>query len=275
MTHNYCYFDGKIIPISKARISPDDLGVLRGYGVFDFLRTYNGRPFHLEEHFERFKNSAKEVGLKVPVSYVEVEKAIFSLLKKNRVVDGSFRLVMVGGQTTSGLLAQKPVFYILGEEVYEPSKKELTSGVRLITHEYMRYVPEAKTTNYIEAVRMQNEKNKKKAYEILYVNNGHIFECSTSNIFLIKGTTLITPLEGILGGITREVILELAAPYFKIEERPVSISEINEADEIFISGTNKKVLPVVTVDEIKIGNGKVGEQTKILQALFEEYTQSW
>lgn len=275
MTHNYCYFDGKIIPLSRARISPDDLGVLRGYGAFDFLRTYNGQPFHLEEHFERFKNSAKEIGLKVPVSYAEVESAIYVLLKKNKVADGSFRLVIVGGPTTAGLLAQKPIFYILAEEVYEPSKKELTSGVVLMTHEYMRYVPEAKTTNYIEAVRMQAEKNKRKAYEILYVNDGYVYECSTSNIFLIKGTTLITPLDGILGGITREVILELAAPYFKIEERPVSVAEIKEADEIFISGTNKKVLPVSVVDDIKIGDGKVGEQTKILQALFQEYTQSW
>ena len=275
MTHNYCYFDGKIIPFSKARISPNDLGVLRGYGAFDFLRTYNGQPFHLEEHFERFKNSAKEIGLKVPVSYAEIESAIYSLLKKNKVVDGSFRLVIVGGPTTAGLLAQKPIFYILAEEVYEPSKKELTAGVVLMTHEYMRYVPEAKTTNYIEAVRMQAEKNKRKAYEILYVNDGYVYECSTSNIFLIKGTTLITPLDGILGGITREVILELAEPYFKIEERPVSVSEIKEADEIFISGTNKKVLPVSMIDDIKIGDGKVGEQTKILQALFQEYTQSW
>ena len=275
MTLNYCYFDGKIIPLSKARISPNDLGVLRGYGAFDFLRTYNGQPFHLEEHFERFKNSAKEIGLKVPVSYAEVEGAMYSLLKKNKVTDGSFRLVIIGGPTTSGLLAQKPVFYILAEEVYEPSKKELTSGVKLITHEHMRYVPEAKTTNYIEAVRMQAEKNKRKAYEILYVNDGYVYECSTSNIFLIQGTTLITPLDGILGGITREVILELAAPYFKIEERPVSVDEIKKADEIFISGTNKKVLPVTTIDDIKVGDGKVGEQTKILQVLFEEYTQSW
>lgn len=274
MTLNYCYFDGKIIPISKARISPDDLGVLRGYGVFDFLRTYNGTPFHLKEHFARFQNSAKKIGLKVPVSYIEVERVIYLLLKKNKVLDGSFRLVLVGGSTTAGLQVQKPVFYILAEPVYEPLKKDLELGVKIITHEHMRYVPEAKSTNYIHAVNLQKEIRAQKAFEVLYQYNGYIYECSTCNIFLIKGNTLITPLDGILGGITRQVLLELAQPYFKIEERPVSIAEIKAADEIFVAGTNKPVLPVILIDDIKIGKGKVGEQTKILKALFDEYSKS-
>ena len=273
MTLNYCYFDGKIIPVSKARISPDDLGVLRGYGVFDFLRTYNGRPFHLKEHFVRFQNSAKKIGFKVPVSFAEVEKVIYLLLKKNKVSDGSFRLVLIGGSTTAGLQVQKPVFYILAEPVYEPTKKDITQGVKIITHEHMRYVPEAKSTNYIHAVNLQKEIRKQKAFEVLYKYGGEIYECSTCNIFLIKGKTLITPRDGILGGITRQVLLKLAKLSFKIEERPVLVSEIREVDEIFVAGTNKTVLPVVVVDDIKIGNGKVGEQTKILKALFDEYSK--
>jgi D-alanine transaminase/branched-chain amino acid aminotransferase len=270
MTHKYCYFQGSIIPFDKAHLALNDLGVLRGHGVFDFYRTYNGKPFHLKDHYARFQQSAKSIGLIVPVSFKDFEKITLDLLKKNKVKDASFRAVILGGPVQNSMFSNIPTFYILTEEVYEPTKDQLEKGVSLIVHEYMRYIPEAKTTNYLEAVRLEKERMKQKAYEILYTADGLVLECSTSNIFMIKGNHLITPDKNILNGITRRVILKLAKKDFKIEERDVEIYELLLADEIFITGTNKQILPVVKVGKDIIGNGKVGDKTKLLQRLWWE-----
>jgi branched-subunit amino acid aminotransferase/4-amino-4-deoxychorismate lyase len=270
MTYKYCYFQGAIIPFEKAGVALNDLGVLRAYGAFDFYRTYKGKPFHLKDHYTRFQNSAKSIGLSVPVSFAEFEKITLELLKKNKVKDASFRAVLLGGPVQNSLIASKPTFYILTEEVYNPTKEQLEKGVSLMVHEYLRYVPEAKSTNYVEAVKMQKERVKQKAYEILYVSDGMVLECSTSNIFMIKGKHLITPSKNILKGITRKVILKISKRDFIVEERDVEIYELLLADEVFISGTNKKILPVVKIGKKAVGNGKVGERTKLLQKLWEE-----
>jgi branched-chain amino acid aminotransferase len=270
MTYKYCYFQGKIIPFDKAHIALNDLGVLRGHGVFDFYRTYNGKVFYSKEHFTRFQNSAKSIGLSVPISFSEFEKITLDLLKKNKVKDASFRAVLLGGPVQNSLSPAKPTLYILTEEVYEPSKIQLEKGVTLMIHEFMRYIPEAKSTNYVEAVKMQKEKQKQKAYEILYVSGGNVLECSTSNIFMIKDDTLITPVKNILNGITRRAVLKIAKKDFKVEERDVKLEELLSADEVFITGTNKEVLPIVKIGKNVIGNGKVGEKAKVLMKLWRE-----
>ncbi len=275
MIHKYCYFDGKIIPVNKARIVPNDLGVLRGYGAFDFSRTYNGKLFRPKDQYARFQNSTKKIGLKLPVSGKKFEEILYQLLKKNKVADASFRAVMTGGPSEDMISVKKPLLFILVEPAYAPTPIQYSKGVKLITHEYMRYAPEAKTTNYIEAVKLQKEKKKQGAFEILYTFNGNIFECASSNFFLFKGKTLVTAKNSVLPGITRKTVLTIAKPHFNIEEREVSFSEISEADEVFITGANKKILPIVKIGNIVIGSGKVGEQTKILQRLFDEYVSAW
>jgi len=274
MIHKYCYFQGAITQFDKAHISLNDLGVLRGYGVFDFYRSYNGKPFHLKEHYARFQNSARSIGLTVPVSFKNFEKITLDLLKKNKVKDASFRAVLLGGPVQNSLAPARPTFYILNEEAYAPTDEQAKNGVSLMVHEYLRYIPEAKTTNYMEAVKMQKEKIKQKAYEILYVLNGEVLECSTSNIFMIKGKHLITPKKNILKGITRKVILKIAKKDFIIEERDVEIYELLLADEVFISGTNKEILPIIKVGKKVIGNGKVGEKTKLLMKLWKDITHN-
>jgi len=270
MTHKYCYFQGAIVLFEKAGIALNDLGVLRAYGAFDFYRTYNGKPFHLKDHYARFQNSAKSIGLTVPISFKQFEEITLNLLKKNKIKDASFRAVLLGGPVDNSLLSTKPTFYILVEEAYNPTKEQLEKGVKLMTHEYLRYIPEAKSTNYVEAVKMQKEKIKQKAYEILYLSNGLVLECSTSNIFIIKGNHLITPSKNILKGITRKIVLKIAKKDFVVEEREVEIYELLLADEVFITGANKKILPIVKIDKKIVGKGKVGEKTKLLQRLWEE-----
>ena len=274
---SYCYFNGKIITSSKIKISPYDLGILRGYGVFDVMRTQSGKLFLSEDHWKRLKNSAKELNLKIQISKEEFQEIITKLLKLNRFKESIIRTVLTGGMSKNGFdFENKETFYILIEK-FKPLPRECFSqGVNVITLEYLRDVPEAKITNYIAAIKNQKKKNKKKALEIIYTNKGKALEMSTSNFFIVKKGQLITPQKNILFGITRKLVIKLAKENgFDIQEREIKTGELFSADEVFLTATNKDIVPVVKIDNKKVGNGKVGKATKELMKIFQEFAKNY
>jgi len=274
MLTKYIYVNGKVMPADKPAILINDIGFLRSYGIFDFMRTYQGKIFYWPEHWQRFVNSARQLDLKVPIKKGEAEKIIYNLIKKNGLKEASIRLVLTGGPTTNGLdfNPRQPTFAILIETVHSLPAKLFQTGAKLITFDYNRLIPESKNLNYIWAVKLQQEKNKKKVVEILYTSGDKVLECSTSNFFIIKKNKLITAKEGILFGITRYVALELVKkhlPELVIEERELKFNELKTADEAFITATNKNILPITQIDNIKIGQGRIGEKTKkLMEAYF-------
>ncbi len=276
MVKPYCYYNGEVKLVAKVGLPLNDLGILRGYGVFDFLRTYNGKPFHLKEHFARFKNSAKLFNLSVPITEKEVAAIIWSLQKKNKMPEASIRLVLTGGLSLNGLsLSKTPSFFMLMEDVYEFPDSVFTKGAKLITFDYERLIPQSKNLNYITAVKLQKAKQKAKAVEILYTNDGYISEAATSNIFLVKDGVLVTTKEGILLGVTRNLVIKLARKIMKVEERPIKLSELLKADECFITATNKKITPIVKINARTISTGKPGEYTKELLSEFNELIRTY
>lgn len=261
--HPYCFFNGKITRSNKPLIKVNDISILRGFAAFDFMRVYNKKPFQFKDHMARFKNTAKVMGLKNPFSDAEILKAIKILIQKNKSNDYQVRFILTGGETKNGLEPSIPVFYILFEKLIDLPKSNYENGTKLITHEYQRLLAETKNSNYMQAVLLQKKKTKEKAVEILYVWNSAVLEASTSNIFIIKNKVLITPNENILKGITRKLVIEIAKKLkYKVIEKQITIEELFSADEIFLSATNKKVLPVVQIDSKIINDGKVGEVTK-------------
>lgn len=268
----YCYCNGKIQELSKARVAPNDIGLLRGYAVFDFLRTEHGKLFLFKEHFARLKRSAAMLDLKVPISEAACLKVIKQLLRKNKVKDASFRLVLSGGPTEDGMSFRKPNFFILVEDRYDYPDHVFQKGGTLISHEHERQFAEAKTTNYLTAIKLQKAKKSAGAVEILYISRGKVLEASTSNFFLVKGNNLVTAKDHVLGGTIRQVIISLAKKLgWDVEERDVFVGELKEADEAFITATNKKVTPIVKIDKLTIANGRVGPKTKQLLTAFEDY----
>jgi branched-subunit amino acid aminotransferase/4-amino-4-deoxychorismate lyase len=261
---SYCYFNGKIIPTEKATLGVTDIGLLRGYAAFDFLRTYNGKPFLLDAHLTRFWHSAALLHLRIPVTKTGLKKIITALLKKNHYSESTIRIFITGGELRGSLGFQptKPTFFILVAPVNPLPKALYRNGVRLITHTLQRELHEAKTSNYLSAAKMQREYAAKGAFETLYVYNGHVLEAATSNIFIVKRNVLITPKHGVLIGRTRNLVMTLAKGHYRVQERAVTVSELRAADEVFLTATLKDVLPVVKVDNKKIANGKVGPVTK-------------
>ncbi len=271
---NSCYINGKIVSEDKASVGISDLGLLRGYAVFDFLRTYNGRPFLLSEHLRRLENSAKLVGLKVPLSRAKIAQIIDGLLKKNKLNEATIKIIITGGASKDGLTydIKSPTAIVIAKEIYQRQNEIYEKGVKMITCDFQRNNSGAKTTDYITMLKLQNQKQKQKAFEILYINKNLVLEGATSNFFLFKKNVLITPKNNILAGTIRKFVMGLAKNKFKVEERDVKVSELKIATEAFLTSTTREVLPVVRIDNVTIGNGNVGENTKWLMGIFKNKT---
>jgi len=271
----YCFLNGKITPLSKAKVNVSDIGLLRGYGVFDYLRSYNGRPFLFKEHFDRFKKSADQLKIKIPISEKKIEKVVNKLLIKNRIKNAGIRIVLTGGSSADSINYDfnSPTFFILIDDLHSYPSFIYNKGVKLITFEYQREKPNAKSNNYITMVSLKELKEKKKAFEVLYTFNNHILEGSTCNFFIFKRGTLVTSKDNILHGTRRNLVLGLAKGKFKTEERPIKLNEIKEASEAFVTSTSRDIVPVVKVDNVIIGNGKVGKNTKYMMNLFQEFVE--
>jgi D-amino acid aminotransferase len=269
--NQYCFLNGQIVPVDEAKVSVLDIGLLRGYGIYEGIAAFKGKPFRFADHWNRFLFGAHILNLNVPITEEKGEKVITELLEKNGFKDrANIRFILTGGQTIGGIEYnfETPTFYIVTEN-WEALPKELyEDGAKLITYRHLRELPEFKTINYIRAVNLQNFRKEEKAVEILYTYDGEVLECATSNVFIVKDGALITPAENILKGITRKVVLEIASQKYQIEERPVTEAELKTADEVFITSSFKDVVPVVKIDDFTVGNGGVGAVTKDLMGEF-------
>lgn len=276
MKGRFTYLNGKILPHEKALVGADDIGLSRAFGVYDGIMTYGGKPFEIGMHFKRLSRSAKLMGLRVPVTESELERIIISLVKKNHFKQPIVRVLLTGGTTLRGIDfdASSPTFIVLLEELSQPSPADYKKGIRVITHEFQRQIPEAKTINYITAVRLQGAMRKARAIEAVYTSGGKALEATTSNLFIVKKGVLITPKENILNGITRQVVMKLAKGVYKIEEWTIRLKELYGADEVFLTSSFKEVLPVTVIDGKKIGKGVPGVVTLDLAKRFNAYTTS-
>jgi len=272
--NHYCYFNGQILPEDDIRFQINDLGILRGYSVFDYLRTYNFIPFLLQDYLVRFENSVKSIDLSLPISKEEITEKIEELLfwRADKTQDVGIRLLMTGGYSENGYNApEHPNFLIRIEDLKPKPRSDYEQGVKVITHQYQRELPEIKTTNYSRALIIHKAMQVQKAVDALYHLDGNISECTRNNFFLFKGNTLVTPKNNILRGITRRTVLDLAASKFQVEERDIYLEELKEATEAFKTGTNTRVLPVIQIDELKINKKQVGPNTKALIQMFADF----
>lgn len=276
MTQPICYLNGKYVPFDQACLPLNDLGIVRGYGVFDFLRTYNAVPFKLTEHIQRLQNSAKLIGLSLPWSIPEIEEITQNTLTHNHLPEANIRIVVTGGASADFITPLgQPSLMVIVTPVSEYPKEYYEQGIKVITVPIERFIPKAKSLNYISAIGALQQAKQTNAVEALYMNSqGDVLEGTTTNFFVFRGSQLITPKEGILNGITRDVILELAKDRFEIVEQSIAYSQLNHCDEAFITSSTKEIMPVVQIDELHISQGTPGENTKTLIHLFHKYTKS-
>jgi branched-subunit amino acid aminotransferase/4-amino-4-deoxychorismate lyase len=262
----YCYLNGNIVPIQEAKIPITDIGLLRGYAIFDSIAAMNGNIIFFDAHYKRFVRSARIMHLKIPDSKHKIETNIYKLLLKNHYDSSRIKLVLTGGKLIGGLEydVRSAHLIILVQKGSNPKEKDYRRGVKLITYEHQRELSAAKSNDYITAVNIQSLRRQAGAVEILYTFEGKVLEATTSNFFIVKGDRLITAKKDVLIGIVRGKVLRLAKKFLDVEERIVKVSELKTADEAFITSTFRKVLPVVRINNLVIGSGKVGQKTKLL-----------
>ena len=272
---HYQYFNNQIYPIDAALFKTTDLGLLRGYSIFDYFRTFNGVPFRWNDYWQRFENSARMLQLELPVNKQDAAAILADLYKKSGEAEVAFRFLLTGGYASDSVTALLPNLLIRTETLLNDNAVARTKGIKVLPYEYMRDLPGVKSTNYMHMMLMAGEMKRKQADDLLYHKNGEVSELTRSNIFIVKGDSLITPDRNILHGITRRVVMEMAGPYLDVQVRPVSLEELLQADEVFTTSSTKFVMPVVQVGEKVIGSGIVGKRILHLQKLFNELVTGW
>jgi branched-chain amino acid aminotransferase len=265
------YIDGMFVDDETAAVSVKDIIVLRGYGVFDFMITYNRRPFRLKQHVQRLQNSANEIGLKLRHSAAQICAIVEETVQKNNHHEESnVRIVYSGGVSSDGVTPEgNGILMVLVTPRHELPRWWYTEGAKIITVDMERYMPLAKSTNYLSAVYALEQARKQDAIESIYVDrDGRVLEGTTSSIFFFKNGTLITPDDNILPGVTRSVVLDLVKGEFEVELRDIKGSELDTMDEVFLTASNKEVVPVVKVNGLTIGDGRPGRKTQVVMQRF-------
>lgn len=277
-TSQFCYLNGEMLPLVEAKVSVLDLGILRGFGIYEGITAFNGEPFLFNDHWARFGRSATPLGLVIPRTKEEVLDAMRTLIKHNASGPrANIRMVLTGGEAEGGLehVKGRETLFIVAEEFVPLPAALYENGGHLITHDHQRFMAETKTIGYITAVTLQERRRAAGAIEILYTSGGRVLECATSNVFIVKDGVIATPDANILKGITRNVVIELARESHSVEECPISLEEFFDADEVFITSSFKDIVPIVSVDARIIGSGKPGPITHDLMARFAEHTKKY
>ena len=279
------YLNGKFLSEEEAKVSVFDHGLLYGDGVFEGIRSYNGKIFKLDEHLKRLYNSAKSILLEMPLEFSELKEATIQTVRTNKLKDSYIRIVVTRGIGDLGLDPNKckiPTLFIIAskiqlypEVVYEKGIDVVAVATRRNANESIN--PAIKSLNYLNNILAKIEANNAGATEGIILNqDGFVSEGTGENIFIVKGDTLSTPpvSVGTLEGITRDVVMELGKNIgLKVKEDNITRYDIYTCEEMFLTGTAAEIVPVVKVDGRIIGSAKPGKITKKIRDEFINLTQ--
>jgi len=272
------FVDGAFVPAENAVIPVDDLAVLRGIGICDIMRTFHGKPYFLDEHIDRLMESGKKIGLALPWTRADIKQIVLDTLEKNPGLEEvNIRIVITGGSSSDFMTPSgRPRLIVMITPINKLPEEWYARGIKVITLVQERPLAGAKVTSYIPAAMALNQARAAGAVEVIYIDrHQNALEGTTSNLFAFFSNTLVTPpADGILKGITRKVILSLAKDRFDISETPLPLEKLLTADEVFITGTNKGVVPVVKIDDALIGDGRPGPNTRVLMTALSDHSRS-
>lgn len=279
------YLNGSLVPCSQARISVFDHGFLYGYGLFETMRAYNGKIFLLERHVKRLLEGAEAIGLG-GLGGIDLAQACRDTLKANQLTEARLRITVTNGESEVLPWEEKPgaPTVVVTSRPYQGFSSEkyeqgFRVGIASVRRDALSGVSEVKSVNYLVSVLARVETARYGLDEALLLNeDGYIAEGGNSNVFFVRGSRLVTPSlgSGILPGITREVVAELADGLgIIVTEGTVGLGVIRQCEEAFLTSSIIEVMPVVAVrDEngqmMNIGTGKPGEITRQLLAAYQE-----
>lgn len=251
MNGNWLFLNNEFIRQDEAFLPITDLAIQRGYGIFDFFRTRNNVPLYIDEHIHRFYYSAHKMRLTINLLPPELKEIIYQLIQRNNIPDSGIRISLTGGLSPDGYSIAAPNLFL----TQQPFRPTAQKSIKLILHDYQRELPDVKTINYIMGIWLQPFIKERSADDVLYFKDGLIRECPRSNFFIVtKDNVVVTPASRILKGIIRKKVLEVAKSYFAIEERDITIKDLQQAKEAFITSSTKQILPVVQINDLELNS---------------------
>jgi len=279
-TPQMIYVSGRMAPEREATVSALDAGLLLGAGLFETLRTYGGKTFRLDRHLARLRASGEVFRVFLKESDAEIAGIIAQLVEANGVPDARIRITATRGPLTEELAddeAPRATLIITAgpmtpyaAELYERGCTVVVSDIRTNETDPVAF---HKTTNYLRNLMALRDAHRARAVEALCFNSkNRLAEGSISNVFLVSGGRLLTPPveEGLLAGITRQTVLELAADEeVPAEQRPLGINDLLDAEEVFLTNSIMEVLPVGRIEQHEVGDGKPGPITRNLAAAYK------
>ena len=270
--------NGRITSEREAAISVFDHGFLYGEGIYEVLRTYHGRPFLFDRHMRRLRNSARMIVLDVPFTDDQLASDIQKTTAAAHLdgMEAYIRVLVtrgIGALTYDPAATPTPSVVIIVKPQEDPPPETYEQGVRVIIVDIVRNHPDTvnpmiKSNNLLNSALAAQQAIRRGAFEGIMRNyRGELSECTTSNLFIVKnGEALTPPLQsGLLPGITREFLFDIGKDVgVVVREQVMRDQGLFSADEAFLTSTTRQVVPIVTVDDQKIGNGRPGPVTKRL-----------
>ncbi|MBI2320762.1 MAG: D-amino-acid transaminase [Chloroflexi bacterium] len=274
------YLNGRIVPYGEAVVPIEDRGYQFADGIYEVIRVYSGQIFEGERHFARLERSAAFLELPLSPGVASVRAAGEELLRR-----GALREAQIYIQVTRGVAARAhalpsdiaPTVVVLVRGAVVPPEEQVERGVAAITASDTRWAHvHVKVIGLLPNVLAKQRAIRAGAYEAIFIRDGYVTDCTATNVFAVIDGAVTTPPKSnyILHGITREVVLELcAAEGLPHAEAPVTEAQLHGAEEIFVTGTNTEVLPIVTLNGQAVGSGAPGPHTRQLIAAFRRLTR--
>ncbi len=280
------YLNGDLVPASEATVSAFNHGFLYGYGLFETIRTYNGAIFRLQRHLERLFKSADMLGLSTDLSRYNLEQAGYSVVEANGYSDARIRITVTAGRGDifpNPPLGRGITVFIAAQPLIPLAPESYSRGYKAIISSWRRNsrspLCRIKTICYTENILARQEARAGGADEALIFNEkGLLSECSSSNVFAVKQCKLVTPplSSGILPGITREAVLELADMLaIPIQERSLKLAELGEVGEMFITNSILEVMPLTSIENRPVGDGMPGPVTSRIMGAYREMVKDF
>ena len=269
----WAIIDGRRVAHEGATVHVSDLGLRRGFAVFEFFRVEAGVPLFLEDHLARLQRSAGVVGLPLPRSIEAIAADVHALVAANGPTVSAVQILVTGGPSVDGVTFQHPTCVVTSMSL--PPRTREPTGAGLITHHHTRELPDAKSTNYLSFMRLAETMRAAGAIDVLYHDGAHITEGARSGIAVITANTLVTRREGVLQSVTMKHLIEVARERMRVELRPITVDELHRVDEVLDTGAVRGVVPITSIDGNPVGNGGVGPHGRALAAAFNAHVDAY
>ena len=273
MGFEYVTLNGRIRPAGEAKVSLFSPALFSSFGVYESVEVVEGVAFHMRDHLSRLAESADMIELSLPYSIHDIASWVHQLVRENGNRDCLLRIIALGVTQAE----DEALVAILPQPLARSPCSLYQEGATVITYEGSRAMPACKSLNTLVNYLARRQAIRAGVHEAILCARGEMTEGSRSNIFAVYQDELRTPpSDRVLSGITRDITIRLALQAgYRVSEVPLSLRDLSDFSEFFITSTSMHIVPVVRVGGVLVGEGRVGPMTRDLMDRFDQYHRSY